>query len=103
MTSHSQIRAAALPEHGQAPARRFRRRKGTAPAYSYRTTFCEAHDTATAHGCDECIGGIVDAACTDCNNVLPLSDEGVCEKCWDAGELPVELYNLKWLGSGLVL
>lgn len=79
--------------------------------FRFRTTICEACDDGymlddaglTAGRCDECDGAVtVDASCVGCSNVLPLNSDGECEKCADAGELPVAAFDAKYLAAGWV-
>lgn len=66
--------------------------------FRYRVADCPNCDTATSSiGCDECHGGEVDCGCADCSRVAPLNDDGVCRKCFDAGELPSADFAAKYM------
>lgn len=82
--------------------------------YAYRQTIC---DTCNGNGevggyvrvagegydcepvawhCEDCNGsGEQDAACAECNVVVPLNDLGLCERCHDANELPLQEFAAK--------
>lgn len=50
-----------------------------------------------SHDCGGCDGlGEIDALCAECLVVRPLNDDGLCVRCNDASELPVDAFNLKY-------
>jgi hypothetical protein len=82
--------------------------------YSYRTTDCEECNgngevggyvrvagegyecEPVAWHCQDCNGsGEQDAACAECNIIVPLNDLGLCERCHDANELPLQEFAAK--------
>lgn len=76
------------------------------PAYEWREEPCECdlgksyasdHEGYYERRCEDCEGsGTVQASCADCRNVMPLNDEGFCEKCRDSAELPLEAFMAKY-------
>lgn len=64
--------------------------------YRFRTSICDAHCTATMTSCDECDRGQIDLHCIGCGELKPLDDEGMCRRCFDAGEIPAAEFDLKY-------
>ncbi len=75
-------------------------------AYDWRTEPCEC-DGGHRHGmhrngpatdyCTDCNAtGKVDAACVECERIVPLDSEGTCLKCVDSAILPLEVFAAKY-------
>lgn len=58
-------------------------------AHGFHDEFCEMCDRT----------GEIDCQCAECGNVVPLDDEGLCERCHDASTLPLVEFDLKYLGE----
>ena len=98
------IGAAATPHGAQAEQRAEGEAEGfspvpsVSPTYQLRTLDCPVCDRATAVSCEFCwSSGEIDARCVECDRDKPLNDEGVCEQCFDAGELPIAAFEAKYL------
>ena len=64
-------------------------------AYDWRTESCSACDEDSR--CEYCMGsGEVDAACVECNRIVPLDSEGECLKCRDSAILPFDVFAAKY-------
>lgn len=82
-------------------------RDGGLEPYRYREDICEECDEGRLYDydsdgpyqcavCDLCEGsGMVEATCDECDRLVPLNDEGICERCVDSNDLTVEEFAAK--------
>lgn len=74
--------------------------------YDWRIEPCECDEGKTyatdregyfERGCEMCGGeGEVDASCCECDRIVPLNSDGICEKCQDAADLPLAEFVAKY-------